>query len=551
MSDALVVLVAANAVAAAAVALVMVLRAPARALFGPRIAYGLWLLVPLAALGMLLPARVVTVTVRAAPVMGASPFATSVAPASGPAAAPFDAGPFVMGLWIIGVLANAAWMMWRQAQFGREAGMGLAGPAAVGVFRPRVVTPADFGRRYSPREQFVVLAHEETHIARHDTRINALVAAARCVNWFNPMLHVLARFLRIDQELACDAQVIARHPKARRAYAEAMLKTQLATRPLPLGCYWLPAQAHPLAARIRLLSRAAPEPSAQALGLMLLTTLTLAAMGAAWSVKPARVQMVELPAVTRLAPPVLTRIGPHETPPLAPMSNRPAPPVAPVRPLPVDPGSVLAQATADALAAPRLPDRDQPRWAEEGSAEPKPQPDPRPEPQPRRIFAAAGRSAVEPGSAIRLIASTTDTEGRPLMTDLTSFGSQHYFRTGTFVASGSRERLFTAVVQRGERLWVTASLSKRFRPSKTATIEMRAGETRSFTLPDGRSVVVTPTLRAETLAEQAGARGAFDAVAEDISRTSQDAWRAYRDRCRTDACRSGLPPSAEPLTDRR
>lgn len=538
MSDLLLILLAANLAAAAAVALVMILRLPARKLFGPRIAYGLWLLVPLAALGMLLPARVVTVTVRAA-ASGAGDAAPGAAQAAGPpglAVAPFDVWPVLTGLWIVGALAHLGWMARRQAQFGRDAAMGLAGPAAVGVLKPRVVTPSDFGRRYSLREQFVVLAHEETHIVRQDTRINALVAAARCVNWFNPMLYVLGRLLRIDQELACDAQVIARHPKVRRSYAEAMLKTQLATRPLPLGCYWLPAQAHPLAERIRLLSRAAPDPREQALGFAMLTALTLAATGAAWSVKPARVQWVELPAVTQLPPPVLTQIGPTGTPPLAPMSDRPTPPAAPVRRLPVDPGSVLAQAAADAQAAPRLRDRDQPRWAYERGAEPKPQPDPRPEPQPRRIFTAAGRSIVEPGSAIRVVVSTTDTEGRPLMTDLTSFGSQRYFRTGTFTASGSKERLFTAVVQRGQSLWVTASLSKRFDPSETATIEMRPGETRSFALPDGRSVVVTPTVRTETPAEQAGARGAFDVVSEDINRTSRDAWRAYRDRCRANVC---------------
>ena len=541
MSDALLILGAANLAAAVAVALVLILRKTARKLFGPRIAYGLWLLVPLAALGMLLPARVETVTVRAAsaPSAQASPLVAQGA-SPNPPDAPFDGWLLVMSLWIAGILAHGAWMAWRQAQFGRDAEAGLAGPAAVGVLRPRVVTPSDFGRRYSPREQFVVLAHEETHIVRHDTRINALVAAARCINWFNPMLHLLHRFLRIDQELACDAQVIARHPKVRRSYAEAMLKTQLATRPLPLGCYWLPAQTHPLAERIRLLSRAAPDPRQQALGLALLTALTLMVLGSAWSVKPARVQVVELPAATLPATSVLTRIRSTETPPLAPMSNRVAATAAPVPVIPPTPGGALAQAQADARSAPNLRERDRPRWAYERGAEPRPQPDPLPDPRserpPRRIFAAAGRSSVEPGSAVRLVASSMDAEGRPLMTDLTSFGSQHYFRTGTYIADGSRERLFTAVVQRGERLWVTASLSKRFRPEETATVEMRAGETRTFTLPNGRPVVVTPTLRAETAAEMDGARGIFDATAAELNRTSDDAWRSYRDRCRTESC---------------
>jgi hypothetical protein len=260
-------------------------------------------------------------------------------------------------------------------------------------------------------------------------------------------------------------------------------------------------------------------------------------------VKPARVQFVEAPAAALPTTPVLTRIGSTETPPLAPMSNRPAKIVSPTParpPAPLAPGAALAEAQADAQAAPILRERDRARWAYERGAEPRPRPPPPPEPRaerpPRRIFTAAGRSSVEPGSAVRLLASSTDAEGRPLMTDLTSFGSQRYFRTGTYVADGSRERLFTAVVQRGPRLWVSASLSKRFNPDETATVEMRAGETRTFTLPNGRPVVVTPTLRAETPDEMASARGVYDAVSAELGLTGEDAWRTYRDRCRREGC---------------
>lgn len=550
MSDALLILAAANLAAAAAVVLVLILRAPARRLFGPRIAYGLWLLVPLAALGLLLPSRVETVTVRAATGSDALPVGAPVADV-GQTPAILDIGALLLGLWIAGILANLAWLAWRQAQFARDARAGLAGPAAVGFLRPRVVTPSDFVRRYSPREQFVVLAHEETHIVRHDTRINALVALARCVNWFNPFLHLLQRALRIDQELACDAQVIADYPKVRRAYAEAMLKTQMATRPLPLGCYWPAASVHPLAERIRLLSRTAPAPREQALGLALLSLLTLVVVGSSWSVKPARVEFVELPSASLPSPPALTRIGPTGVPPLAPMSNHVAPATPEHAPrLPAARDTALAQALADTRTAPALAERDRPRRAYERGVDPGRRPEP-PEPPPRRIFTAAGRSVVEPGSAVRLVGSTTDTDGRPLMTDLTSYGSQHFFRTGTFIASGSRERLFTAVVQRGQRLWVTASLSKSFDPAESATIEMAPGETRSFDLPDGRQVVVTPTLRTETTAERQGASGAFDAVSDDIRRTSNDAWRTYRDGCRDGGCRTGLPPAPPAPTDRR
>ncbi len=45
--------------------------------------------------------------------------------------------------------------------------------------------------------------------------------------------------------------MVARHPNARRAYGEAMLKAQLAGQPLPLGCRW--GEGHPLKERIEML----------------------------------------------------------------------------------------------------------------------------------------------------------------------------------------------------------------------------------------------------------------------------------------------------------
>ncbi|HEY0437500.1 MAG TPA: M56 family metallopeptidase, partial [Phenylobacterium sp.] len=202
MSDVLPALLRLNLGVAAAVALVLALRLPVRRMFGARVAYGLWALAPLAAAAMLLPARVVTV-IRAVPTPTAAA-TNAVWQAVEPAAAP--AGPDLAGLlaalWLAGGVASLAWLAWRQVQFARALRQGRAGPAVVGVLRPRIVTPDDFAARYTPREQSVVLAHEQTHIDRQDSRANALAALARCINWFNPLAHLLAHYLRIDQELA-------------------------------------------------------------------------------------------------------------------------------------------------------------------------------------------------------------------------------------------------------------------------------------------------------------------------------------------------------------
>src|SRR3546814_5490438 len=82
------------------------------------------------------------------------------------------------------------------------------------------------------------------------------MAALRCVYWFNPLLWIAADRFRRDRELACDATVVARHPHARRASGEAMVKTPLPAMPAPLACHWF--GGHPLKERIAMLKHPIP-----------------------------------------------------------------------------------------------------------------------------------------------------------------------------------------------------------------------------------------------------------------------------------------------------
>src|SRR3546814_629662 len=97
--------------------------------------------------------------------------------------------------------------------------------------RARIVLPADFDARYSADERALILAHERIHRARGDVAGNALLAALRCVYWFNPLLWIAADRFRRDQELACDATVFTLHPHARRASREALGTPPHTTRP--------------------------------------------------------------------------------------------------------------------------------------------------------------------------------------------------------------------------------------------------------------------------------------------------------------------------------
>ena len=228
---------AANAAGAVAIAVVGLARLPIRALIGPSAAYNLWLIPPLAAV--------------------ATPILVLVGQGSDPLSASLPVGlpmGVVAPVWALGVLALAGVFAIAQARFMAEVRAGRAGPAVIGLIAPRIVLPAE-DSGYTAQERELIRAHEREHVARKDPRAAALAAACQCLCWFNPLVHLAAYLLRLDQELACDAAVIRSRPGARTLYGQTLLKTQLAATPLPFGCYWPARGLHPLEVRIGLLKR--------------------------------------------------------------------------------------------------------------------------------------------------------------------------------------------------------------------------------------------------------------------------------------------------------
>jgi beta-lactamase regulating signal transducer with metallopeptidase domain len=159
----------------------------------------------------------------------------------------------------------------------------------IGALRPRVLVPPDFEQCYSPEEREFVLAHERAHMRRGDTIVNALGAAWLCVFWFNPVMFLAMRLLRFDQDLACDAAVLAAVGKGCRGrYAEALLKTQLAGDawlPLPLACHW--RSVHPLRRRIAALRSPVAGRMRHGIGIACVALLVGSLSFAAYAVQPA------------------------------------------------------------------------------------------------------------------------------------------------------------------------------------------------------------------------------------------------------------------------
>ncbi|PIB91883.1 M56 family metallopeptidase [Caulobacter sp. FWC2] len=311
-SDLILFMAKANLALAAAVVLVLVLRKPVRAAFGARSAYALWLIVPLSILALLIPARTITLPapVSAEPVASVigtqAPLSTKAAPSPIPAPRQVSAIPIaeiVLGLWAFVAFAGLIVQAERQRRFVRSLGrlsvtddarLLLAerpgvGPAVIGALAPCVVLPADFAERFTSEEQALIIAHERNHLAVGDAQINAVVTGLRCLFWFNPFVHLGAAVLRIDQEIACDAAVLAHHPKTRRAYGEAMLKTQLAAFAPPMGCHWPASANNQLKERFTLLTRHHAQRSRHLAGAAAVAVLSLSAGVAAWAAQPAQV----------------------------------------------------------------------------------------------------------------------------------------------------------------------------------------------------------------------------------------------------------------------
>jgi TonB family protein len=284
-SDALSELVQATLALTVALALVATLRRPLRRWLGAQAVYASWAMLPLAALAVLLPAPSGGVMALPA-VTGLTQALPGISP--GPTALPLAA--IALGLWLVGAAALFVLMLVRQRRFQRSVlrqpeqahdESAWATPAVTGLLRPRIVLPADFAARYTPEEQRLVIAHEQLHIERGDIPAQALATLIRCVFWFHPLVHLAAARFRFDQELACDAAVVARFPESRRRYGDAMLKTQLAEFGLPVGCHW--QSSHPLKERVAMLKHAVPSPTYRRFGLTVVAAIVSGASLAAWA----------------------------------------------------------------------------------------------------------------------------------------------------------------------------------------------------------------------------------------------------------------------------
>lgn len=225
---------------------VLALRGPVRRSFGPSVAYALWALPAARLLLPPLPADWRESVV--APIVQANEGFTVlvIEPLGLNAAAPTPAGPSIalllLAAWGVGAALFIGWHVIAHARFcqrmlaearhlsGRRVRVietdAAAGPLAFGIWRKYVAFPLDFRDRYDADERALALAHELTHHARGDLIANWVALVVLALHWFNPIAWRAFRAFRADQEMACDARVLARRgPAYAHAYGRAIVKS--------------------------------------------------------------------------------------------------------------------------------------------------------------------------------------------------------------------------------------------------------------------------------------------------------------------------------------
>lgn len=383
---------------------VLAVRSPVAEYFGPRVAYALWLL---PAFRMILPPLPQEVAPRALHILP-TPLELELLlmsapmPSAAPHAASIDWGQLTLLFWGLGTIGFLCWHVLGYRSFVRKALRGATqlprldrdgvevcaspmapGPFAAGIFLKTVVLPEDYRRRYGREELRLAIEHEVQHHRRCDMSANFAALIVLALHWWNPIAYFAHRAFRTDQELACDALVLARAtPDERHAYGSALLKS--ACDRLPVAACALGA-GDDLKRRLKMMKTYRANPKRARIGGLIASGLVgggllLTASGgiAAETSKEVeqQVRTALAPIVPALAPepapwaplapaaPVasadtnekieLAMLHPHPDPVTAPVPPvPPSPPAPPAPAINIDVDGIVRHASAAAAAAAR------------------------------------------------------------------------------------------------------------------------------------------------------------------------------------------------------
>jgi beta-lactamase regulating signal transducer with metallopeptidase domain len=125
----------------------------------------------------------------------------------------------------------------------------LDAPAVAGMTAPVVLVP-EASASWTDERRYAVLLHELAHVRQRDCLAQVVAQLACAVHWFNPLVWLAARRLRVERELAADDAVVAAGARA-SSYAEDLLAiASAAAGQVPSGALGM-AERSLIATRVR------------------------------------------------------------------------------------------------------------------------------------------------------------------------------------------------------------------------------------------------------------------------------------------------------------
>ncbi len=92
----------------------------------------------------------------------------------------------------------------------------IKSPALTVQFLPKLLLPDRLLYRADREHMAFAMAHELMHYKRRDYLVCLLIVLLRAVFWFNPVVWIMPKLMRMDMESACDARVVRTMDKAQK-----------------------------------------------------------------------------------------------------------------------------------------------------------------------------------------------------------------------------------------------------------------------------------------------------------------------------------------------
>lgn len=111
-------------------------------------------------------------------------------------------------------------------------------PAVFGLFKSYLILPINFFELPQQNQQ-IILQHELYHLARHDHQTHYVRVLIKSFFWFNPMFFFADKYCEADQEMSCDLGVLENSDAQKRIiYARILLESSAGVKQNRLVSQW-------------------------------------------------------------------------------------------------------------------------------------------------------------------------------------------------------------------------------------------------------------------------------------------------------------------------